>query len=118
MQADEPVAFASRSLTIAQKKYIQIEKEIHGYETFHQYIYRRTVQVETDLKLLEIVFQKPLYRAPQRLQRMLLRLKKYGLQVTYKPGKELILADALSWAYLQTSTDGLDETGCDMDLIS
>ena len=39
--------------------------------------------------------------APPRLQRMLLRLQKYDFTVKYRPGKEMILADALSRAYIQ-----------------
>ena len=70
------------------KRYAQIEKELlailHGCEHFHQYIYGRTV--ETDHKPLEAIVTKPLYRAPIRLQRMLLRLQQYDISVVHKPG--------------------------------
>ncbi len=39
---------------------------------------------------------KPLHQAPARLQRFLLQLQKYDLQVIYKPGKYLYIADTLS----------------------
>lgn len=42
--------------------------------------------------------QKPLFQAPQRLQRVLLRLQRYDLQVKYEPGKNLFIADTLSRA--------------------
>ena len=38
--------------------------------------------------------------APPRLQRMLLRLQRYDFSVNYKPGKEMVLADTLSRAYI------------------
>ena len=44
--------------------------------------------------------KKPLNDAPKRLQRMLLQLQKYSLQIWYKKGKYMYLADALSRAYL------------------
>lgn len=65
------------------------------------YIYGRSlVNVETDHKPLESIVQKPLHAAPQRLQRMLLRLQKYDLKLQYKKGKEMFLADTLSRAFL------------------
>ena len=67
---------------------------------FDQYIYGINIKVETDHKQLEKVFKKPLLSAPKRLQRMLLQLQKYDLEVVYKPGKELYIADTLSRAYL------------------
>ena len=38
--------------------------------------------------------------APKRLQRMLLRLQKYDIDIVYTRGKEMHIADALSRAYL------------------
>lgn len=56
--------------------------------------------METDHKPLEPIFTKPLAATPQHLQWMLLHLQKYNLQVRYKKGKEMLLADTLSHAYL------------------
>ena len=39
---------------------------------------------------------KNLISAPVRLQRMLLRLQQYDMVIMYQPGKEMLLADALS----------------------
>ena len=39
---------------------------------------------------------KNLISAPVRLQRMLLRLQQYDMVITYRPGKEMLLADAPS----------------------
>ncbi len=113
LQEGQPVAFGSRSLTECQKRYAQIEKEllaiVYGCEKFHQYIYGKTVQMETDHKPLETIFKKSLQKAPPRLQRMLMRLQLYDLHVSYKPGKELYIADTLSRAYLKEQTEPLLE---------
>jgi transposase InsO family protein len=105
LQNGQPVAYASRALTQAETRYAQIEKEllaiVFACERFDTYIYgRKLVTVETDHKPLETIVLKPLHSAPQRLQRMLLRLQKYSLELKYKKGKEMFLADTLSRAYL------------------
>ncbi|KAG1654495.1 Phospholipid hydroperoxide glutathione peroxidase [Nymphon striatum] len=57
--------------------------------------------------------------SPIRLQRMLLDVQKYTLNVTYKPGKELILTDMLSHAYLNEEHPGDAETfRTEINLIS
>lgn len=53
------------------------------------------------LRPLESIFKKPLHQVPMRLQRMLLRLQRYTLTVTYEPGNRLYITNALSRAYLK-----------------
>ena len=43
-----------------------------------------------------MIHQKSLASAPPRLQRMLLQLQRYDVTIRYRPGKEMLLADALS----------------------
>ena len=104
MQEGQPVAFSSRALTNTEKNYAQIEKElisiVHGCIHFNQYVYGREITVQTDHKPLENILKRPLLQAPRRLQRMLLQLQRYHLNVVYKPGKEPLIADTLSRAYL------------------
>ena len=92
MQNGQPVAYASRALTPAETLYAQIVKELlsigFARDRFDAYVYGRDlVNVETDHKSLESIFMKPLAATPKPLQRMLLRLQKYTLQVRYKKGK-------------------------------
>ena len=47
--------------------------------------------------------------APSRLQRMILRLQRYNLNVTYKPGPEMHVADHLSRAFLADQGEPGDE---------
>ena len=102
------VIYGSRALTKTQQNYVYIEKEtlavVFGCKTFHQFVYGRTVEVETDHRPLQSIFNKPLHQAPARL---LLQLQKYDLQVTYKPGMYLYVADTLSRSYLQETKEQL-----------
>ena len=103
LQNGQPVAFASRTLSPTEQRYAQIEKEclaiIFGCEKFSQYITRRAkVSVESDHKPLQSIFRKSLLEAPCRLQRMMLRLQRYNLDVKYKPGPQMYIADHLSRA--------------------
>ena len=66
-----------------------------------QYVYGRDkVHVQSDHKPLEVIFKRPLVTAPKRLQRILLRLQRYSLEVTYVRGSEMYIADTLSRAYI------------------
>lgn len=103
LQKGQPVAFASRTLSRTERNYAQIEKEclaiVFGCERFTQYLAQKDkVQVESDHKPLQAIFKKPIHTAPCRLQRMLLRLLRYNLDVQYKPGKLMFIADHLSRA--------------------
>ncbi|XP_064638291.1 uncharacterized protein LOC135494308 [Lineus longissimus] len=106
MQKEQPVAYASRALTSAERNYAQIEKEllaiVYATKKFHQYTYGRKVIVESDHRPLESIQRKPLLSAPKRLQRMLLSLQAYDIEIKYKKGNEMFLADTLSRAYLQS----------------
>jgi len=108
------VAYASRSLTEAESRYAQIEKELlavqFSLERFNQYTYGKKVTIESDHKPLEAIVKTPLATAPPRLQRILLRMQKYDYALEYKPGKELLLPDMLSRAPLpETAHDNIEE---------
>ena len=107
MQNGQPVSYSSRALTKSERNYSQIEKEllaqVFGVERNHQYVYGRKVVLWSDHKPLEIISKKPLSTAPKRLQRLLLRLQQYAVEIRYKPGPEMFLADTLSRAYLPTT---------------
>lgn len=108
LQNGQPITYASRALTPAETRYSQIEKEllaqVFGLERNHQYVYGRKIRLWTDHKPLISINNKPLASCPKRLQCLLLRLKQYDVQLLYKPGKEMFLADTLSRAYLQDTT--------------
>ena len=65
MQNGHPLAYSSRSLSKAQQRYAQIEKEmlaiVHGCEKFRDYLFGQPeVTVESDHKPLEMIFKKPM----------------------------------------------------------
>ncbi len=96
-------------MTDAEVNYAQIGKELlaieFGVERFEQYVHGRPVKIETDHKPLESIFKKSLVSAPKHLQRMMLRLQNYNLTVIYKKGSEMYLADTLSRAFIQSSSN-------------
>ena len=51
-----------------------------------------------DHKPLIAIQKKPINTASKRLERMMLCLQRFDLNLTYKPGKEMYIADALSRA--------------------
>ena len=67
-------------------------------EQNHQYVY--AVTLWTDHKPLEMIAKKPLAAAPKRLQRLMMRLMQYDVEIKYRRGAEMYLADTLSRAYL------------------
>lgn len=96
----KPVAFVSKSLSPAQKNYVNIEREMlaitYGIKRMHTYLYNRSFVVLTDHKPLEMICGKPIIAAPPRLQAMMLAVQDYDFRVKYIPGKDVGLADALS----------------------
>ena len=114
LQSGRPVAYASKALTKTEEHYAQIEKELlaicFACQKFRQYIIGQEVQIETDHKPLEIILRKPLHEAPLRLQRMMLRLQPFQLEVVYRRGTEMALADPLSRATSSEPQQTLDDT--------
>ena len=86
--------------SLRETNYAQIEKEllaiVLGVQRFHQHTYGRKVVVDADHKPLETIFGKSLATAPRRLQKMFMRLQSYNLDIRYKKGSEMYLADTLS----------------------
>ena len=108
MQQGQTIAFVSRALTDTKTPYAQIEKEllaiVWSTNKFNQYILgREVVHIESDHEPLKAVFSKPIHRSPKRLQRMLMALQTYSLEVHYKKGELMQISDALSRAYCNTT---------------
>ena len=99
-QAFTRVAYGSKTLTSAETRYANIERELLGVvgalEKFHYFTFGRPVVILTDHKPLIAISKKALINAPPRLQRLLLRMNNYNVSLTWIPGKEMIFADHLS----------------------
>ena len=88
----------TRSLSQTERQYAQIEKEcsviVFSCKRFSQYLSGRgKITVESHQKPLRSIFQKSILSAPCRLQRVMLRLQRFNLDVKYKPGAQMYVAD-------------------------
>ena len=103
-----PIAYSSRSLTSAEQNYCQLEREtlsiLFACNKFHQYVYGRQFHVYNDHKPLKSIFNKPISKAPARIQRFLLRLQQYSFDLHYIEGSKLYIPDTLSRSSLKDST--------------
>ena len=82
---------------------------LYSIKKFHQYLYGRTFVVQSDHKTLVYIRRKNLILAPPRLRGMLMQLLPYDYTIEHKPGKEMVLPDALT-------RHGQAETGTFTDL--
>ena len=100
IQDGKPIAFASKSFTGVESRNANIEREllaiIFACIRFNTYLQGPRFTVQSDHKPLEMIQLKSMHNVPPRLQRMLLQLQKYDMEIKYKPGSEMLLADALS----------------------
>lgn len=107
-QEGGPLYYASRVLTPTERKYAQIEKELlairFACSRFDQFISGNSdITVRTDHKPLLAIFKKPVLAASKRIQVMLLQLQRYNVKLEYHSGKEIVIADTLSRAPMDSS---------------
>ena len=90
---ERPIAYASRSLNPAEKRYSQLDKEalaiVFGVCKFHCYLYGRRFLLYSDHKLLIHIFGESKsvpVMASARLQRWAFTLSSYTYTIRYKRG--------------------------------
>ena len=112
-----PTAFASKTLTGAEHRYSNVEREalgiLHGIKKFHHYCFASEVYIITNHKLLVAIFKKDVAMLSQWLQCILLKFPQYRVQILYKPRPEIFIAD---WLSQHTHHKGKDELIQDMDI--
>ena len=112
-----PIAFASKSLTGSEHRYSNIEREalgiLHGLKKFHHYCFAREVCIITNHKPLVATFKKDVTTPLQCLQHILLNIHQYRVQIIYKSGPEIFIAD---WLSQHNHEEGKDKLIKDMDI--
>ena len=112
-----PIVFANKSLTGAERRYSNIKWEVlgilHRLEKFHHYCFSREVLVITDHKPLITMFKKGVATLSQCIQCILLKIHHYRVQIIYKPGPEIFIAD---WLLRHNHIEGKDKPIKDMDI--
>ena len=110
--SERPIAFTSRTLTVPEKNYAQIDKEalalIYGVQKFHVYLYGRRFTLVTDHKPL-VSLLGPTEGIPvtaaARLQRWALLLAGYQYDIQFKPTQKHANADGLSRLPVEVKTN-------------
>ena len=90
-------------MTETERRYSQIEKEYLALV--------EKITAVTDHKPLETILAKSINSAPKRLQRMMLRLQKYRLNIVYKKGTQMYISDHLSRSALPNGRTQKKEIG-------
>ena len=100
---ERPIAFASRSLTTAERNYCQLEREglaiIYGLTKFYKYVYGRHITIITDNKPITRILGSKVgipSLAALRLQRWALILMAHDYELKYRSAKDHANCDVLS----------------------
>ena len=100
LQNGQPVTFISQALTNTQKHYSNIEHELLALviviRHLHHYVFGKQFMVHTDHAPLVNLFNKCLNDTSPCLQRFLLRLSQYEMNVKYVTSKHVPVGDCLS----------------------
>ena len=92
--------YVSRALTETEQRYSNIEREllaiVFAFERLNHYTFGRTITVQSDHQPLQSIWKESIVSASPRLQRLLLRLAHYDINMEFFWGKEKVIADALS----------------------
>ena len=92
--------YVSRALTETEQRHSNIEREllaiVFALERLNHYTFGRTITVQSDHQPLQSIWKKSIVSASPRLQRLLLRLACYDINIEFLHGKQNVIADALS----------------------
>ena len=96
-----PIAYASKSLSDAETRYSNIERELLGVvwavEHFHHYTFANKINIISDHKPLHPLFSgKTLVSCSARTARLLLKVVDKDIRFYYQNGPTMHISDALS----------------------
>ena len=88
------VSFASRLLTVTERKYSQCEKEalaaVWGCEKFWLYLFGAEFTLVTDNRAVQLIFGPSSARPPARIERWALRLSQFDYTIVHRAGSSNI----------------------------
>ena len=86
LQEEQPIYYALRALTSAEKNYQNLEREaqaaVWGMEKFHYFLYGRKFILQTDQKPLVSIFRKHMIDVSPRIQRITIRAWQYEFNLS------------------------------------
>ena len=89
LQEQQPIYYASRALTSAEKNYQNLEYEaqaaVWGMEKFHYFLHGRKFILQTDQKPLVSIFRKHMIDVSPRIQRITIRAWQYDFEHQHIP---------------------------------
>jgi len=95
---EKVIAYASRTMSVAERKYQTTRKEllavVYGHKQFRQYLLGRHIVIRTDHAALSWLCRTP--EPMPQLARWLTLIEQYEYEVAHRPGKRHENADALS----------------------
>ena len=117
-----PISYASKTLSTTESNYSNIEWDLLGLlfavTHFKHFTYGRLVHIITDHKPLVSLFRKSLADLSPRLTRILIQLLDYTLKVTYQPGAQMHLSDAISRLSTHDNSKGTTMENLDVSICA
>ena len=114
------IAFASRSLTKLESKYITTEKEclafVFAVQKFHNYLYGKEFDVHVDHKPLESL-NNCNKKANARIERWVMTLQSYRFKIIHRPGRDNI-TDCFSRFLPPTAENSMNENDIYVNFVT
>ena len=111
-EGDRPIAYLSKKLTRAQRKWSPMEQECYAFicalQKWHNYLNGVKFTWETDHKALTQLNQKA--QLNKRCERWRLKILEYDFTVKYIPGPTNVMSDYLSRSPVDEAEEDPDET--------
>ena len=119
LQESKPVMYMLRALTETEQRYSNVEREllaiVFALERLNHYTFGRTITVQSDHQPLQSIWKKSIVSTSPRLQRLLLRLAHYDINIEFLQGKENVIADAFSRVCpLQSNNSEIEDSNIDV----
>ncbi|UYV71889.1 K02A2.6-like, partial [Cordylochernes scorpioides] len=125
---EKPITFVSRTLSSAEAKYSQTEKEalaiVFATSKLRQYLFGRKIVLKSDHKALTTVFGNKRLLPPliaNRLHRWALELSNFDFDIRYTNKDTMLCADAFSRLQLEeinSREDNIDVVTHDISLLN